>query len=34
MGIKEIVEWLVEVMDRSKKTEMLRVRAGVTSPGA
>ncbi|KAG8638421.1 ADP-ribosylation factor-related protein 1 isoform X2 [Manihot esculenta] len=32
MGIKESVEWLVEVMERSKRTEMLRVRAGGT-PG-
>ncbi|XP_058208057.1 uncharacterized protein LOC131321057 [Rhododendron vialii] len=28
-GIKESVDWLVEVMERSKRTEMLRVRAGV-----
>lgn len=28
MGIKESVEWLVEVMERSKRTEMLRARAG------
>uniref|UniRef100_A0A2P2L2C4 ADP-ribosylation factor-related protein 1 n=2 Tax=Rhizophora mucronata TaxID=61149 RepID=A0A2P2L2C4_RHIMU len=34
MGIKESVEWLVKVMDRSKRTEMLRVRAAVTGPGA
>ncbi|KAF2320346.1 hypothetical protein GH714_027215 [Hevea brasiliensis] len=34
MGIKESVEWLVEVMEQSKRTEMLRVRAGVTGPGA
>ncbi|KAF2315663.1 hypothetical protein GH714_040185 [Hevea brasiliensis] len=33
-GIKESVEWLVEVMERSKRTEMLRARAGVTGPGA
>lgn len=32
MGIKESVEWLVEVMERSSRTEMLRVRAGVTGP--
>ncbi|XP_034691517.1 ADP-ribosylation factor-related protein 1-like isoform X1 [Vitis riparia] len=32
MGIKESVDWLVKVMERSKRTEMLRVRAGVTSP--
>ncbi|KAL6338486.1 hypothetical protein AAG906_020580 [Vitis piasezkii] len=32
MGIKESVDWLVEVMERSKRTEMLRVRAAVTSP--
>ncbi|XP_038683806.1 ADP-ribosylation factor-related protein 1-like [Tripterygium wilfordii] len=29
MGIKESVEWLVEIMERSKRTEMLRVRAGM-----
>ncbi|KAJ6971229.1 uncharacterized protein [Populus alba] len=34
MGIKESVDWLVEVMERSKRTEMLRARAGVTGPGA
>ncbi|KAJ9139902.1 hypothetical protein P3X46_030594 [Hevea brasiliensis] len=34
MGIKESVEWLVEVMEQSKRTEMLRVRAGVAGPGA
>ncbi|KAI3432083.1 uncharacterized protein J3R85_007466 [Psidium guajava] len=32
LGIKESVEWLVEVMERSKRTEMLRVRAGATGP--
>ncbi|EOY23154.1 GTP-binding protein 1 isoform 1 [Theobroma cacao] len=32
MGIKEGVEWLVEVMERSKRTETLRIRAGVTGP--
>lgn len=31
MGIKESVEWLVDAMERSKRTEMLRARAGVTS---
>ncbi|KAE8664017.1 Chromosome transmission fidelity 8-like protein isoform 1 [Hibiscus syriacus] len=31
-GIKEGVEWLVEVMERSKRTEMLRNRAGVDGP--
>ncbi|KAJ4969210.1 hypothetical protein NE237_015911 [Protea cynaroides] len=31
-GIKEGIEWLVEVMERSKRTEMLRVSAGVTGP--
>ncbi|XP_076918617.1 uncharacterized protein LOC143579110 [Bidens hawaiensis] len=30
-GIKEIVNWLVDVMERSKRTEMLRVRAGVAN---
>uniref|UniRef100_F6HCS0 ADP-ribosylation factor-related protein 1 n=1 Tax=Vitis vinifera TaxID=29760 RepID=F6HCS0_VITVI len=34
MGIKESMDWLVEVMERSKRTEMLRVRAGVTSPAS
>ncbi|CAK9136789.1 unnamed protein product [Ilex paraguariensis] len=34
MGIKESVEWLVDVMERSKRTEMLRVRAGITNPGS
>ncbi|XP_050225501.1 uncharacterized protein LOC126674980 [Mercurialis annua] len=34
LGIKESVEWLVEVMGRSKRTDMLRVRAGATGPGA
>ncbi|XP_042505736.1 ADP-ribosylation factor-related protein 1 isoform X1 [Macadamia integrifolia] len=29
-GIKDGIEWLVEVMERSKRTEMLRVRAGIT----
>ncbi|RDX71083.1 ADP-ribosylation factor-related protein 1, partial [Mucuna pruriens] len=28
MGIRESAEWLVEVMERSKRTEMLRARAG------
>jgi len=32
-GIKESVDWLVEVMERSKRTEMLRIRAGVTNSG-
>ncbi|KAE9591435.1 hypothetical protein Lal_00038864 [Lupinus albus] len=32
MGIRESAEWLVEVMERSKRTEMLRVRAGATGP--
>ncbi|GKV04972.1 hypothetical protein SLEP1_g17047 [Rubroshorea leprosula] len=32
-GIKEGLEWLVSVMERSKRTEMLRVRAGLTGPG-
>ncbi|KAJ4847450.1 hypothetical protein Tsubulata_042102 [Turnera subulata] len=34
LGIKESVEWLVEVMERSKRTELLRARAGVTDAGA
>lgn len=28
LGIKESVLWLVDAMERSKRTEMLRVRAG------
>ncbi|MBA0683540.1 hypothetical protein Goari_025189 [Gossypium aridum] len=32
MGIKEGVEWLGEVMERSKRTETLRIRAGITGP--
>ncbi|KAL2540140.1 GTP-binding protein 1 [Abeliophyllum distichum] len=28
LGIKESVNWLVDAMERSKRTEMLRVRAG------
>lgn len=34
MGIKEGVEWLVDIMERSKRTEMLRARAGVAGPGS
>ncbi|KAK4766581.1 hypothetical protein SAY87_008223 [Trapa incisa] len=30
LGIRESVEWLVEVMERSKRTEMLSARAGLT----
>ncbi|KAK8656027.1 hypothetical protein V6N13_108587 [Hibiscus sabdariffa] len=30
LGIKEGVEWLVEVMERSKRTETLRNRASIT----
>lgn len=32
LGIRESVEWLVEVMERSKRTEMLSIRAGGTAP--
>ncbi|XP_022923138.1 ADP-ribosylation factor-related protein 1-like isoform X2 [Cucurbita pepo subsp. pepo] len=32
MGIKESVEWLVDIMERSKRTEILRARAGVRGP--
>ncbi|XP_022984614.1 ADP-ribosylation factor-related protein 1-like isoform X2 [Cucurbita maxima] len=32
MGIKESVEWLVNIMERSKRTEILRARAGVRGP--
>ncbi|KAJ4832421.1 hypothetical protein Tsubulata_026338, partial [Turnera subulata] len=34
LGIKESVEWLVEVMEQSKRTELLRARVGVTDVGA
>ncbi|XP_044467462.1 ADP-ribosylation factor-related protein 1 isoform X2 [Mangifera indica] len=34
MGIKESVEWLVEVMERSKRTEMLRARVGAAPASA
>ncbi|XP_062150823.1 uncharacterized protein LOC133859434 [Alnus glutinosa] len=34
MGIKAGVEWLVDAMERSKRTQMLRVRAGVTGPAS
>ncbi|CAJ1962398.1 unnamed protein product [Sphenostylis stenocarpa] len=33
MGIRESTEWLVEVMERSKRTETLRARAGAMGPG-
>jgi len=33
LGIRESAEWLVEVMERSKRTEMLRLRAGAMGPG-
>ncbi|KAK7303246.1 hypothetical protein RJT34_14148 [Clitoria ternatea] len=33
MGIRESVEWLVEVMERSKRTETLRARASAMGPG-
>ncbi|KAL3524256.1 hypothetical protein ACH5RR_017090 [Cinchona calisaya] len=32
-GIKESVDWLVDVMERSKRTERLRARAGIGSSG-
>ncbi|KAF6167577.1 hypothetical protein GIB67_031160 [Kingdonia uniflora] len=32
LGIKEGVDWLMEVMERSKRTDMLRVRAGTAGP--
>eukprot|EP00262_Sarcandra_glabra_P007646 TRINITY_DN20548_c0_g1_i1.p1 TRINITY_DN20548_c0_g1~~TRINITY_DN20548_c0_g1_i1.p1 ORF type:complete len:206 (+),score=43.94 TRINITY_DN20548_c0_g1_i1:266-883(+) len=32
MGIKDAIDWLVEVMERSKRTETLRVRAGMAGP--
>ncbi|XP_004140779.1 ADP-ribosylation factor-related protein 1 [Cucumis sativus] len=32
MGIKDSVEWLVDIMERSKRTEILRARAGVRGP--
>lgn len=28
LGIKESVNWLVDAMERSKRTDMLRLRAG------
>ncbi|GAA0143692.1 hypothetical protein LIER_04310 [Lithospermum erythrorhizon] len=31
LGIKESVNWLVDAMERSKRTEILRVRAGVAN---
>ncbi|KAI3985376.1 hypothetical protein MKX01_033690 [Papaver californicum] len=31
-GVKEGIDWLVEVMQRSKRTERLRIRAGVSGP--
>ncbi|KAK0597568.1 hypothetical protein LWI29_026579 [Acer saccharum] len=34
MGIKESVEWLLEVMERSKRTEMLRARAVAAGPAS
>ncbi|CAL0301188.1 unnamed protein product [Lupinus luteus] len=34
MGIRESAEWLVEVMERSKRTELLRVRASAMGPGS
>ncbi|KAJ0099994.1 hypothetical protein Patl1_20100 [Pistacia atlantica] len=34
MGIKESLEWLIEVMERSKRTEMLRARAGAAPASA
>ncbi|KAM7274204.1 hypothetical protein ACFE04_028868 [Oxalis oulophora] len=34
LGIKGSMEWLVEVMERSKRTEMLRIRAGATGMGS
>ncbi|KAF3792645.1 ADP-ribosylation factor-related protein 1 [Nymphaea thermarum] len=32
MGIKNAIDWLVETMERSKRTEILRQRAGVNGP--
>lgn len=34
MGIKGSLDWLVEVMERSKRTEMLRLRTTYTAPSA
>lgn len=31
MGIKESVNWLVDVMERSKRTEVLKLRADSTN---
>ncbi|KAL1320202.1 hypothetical protein HN51_064912 [Arachis hypogaea] len=33
IGIRESAEWLVEVMEKSKRTEMLRARAGAMGQG-
>ncbi|CAI0403418.1 unnamed protein product [Linum tenue] len=33
LGIKGSLEWLVEAMERSKRTETLRLRAGMAGPG-
>ncbi|CAN1158849.1 Protein WHAT'S THIS FACTOR 9, mitochondrial [Linum perenne] len=33
LGIKGSLEWLVEAMERSKRTETLRLRAGMNGPG-
>ncbi|CAN6454316.1 unnamed protein product [Victoria cruziana] len=32
MGIKDSIDWLVEIMERSKRTEILGQRAGVNGP--
>lgn len=32
MGIKLTIDWLVDVMERSKRSELLRVRAGAYGP--
>ncbi|XP_031501165.1 uncharacterized protein LOC116264867 [Nymphaea colorata] len=32
MGIKDAIDWLVETMERSKRTEILRQRTGVNGP--
>ncbi|KAK8965367.1 ADP-ribosylation factor 3 [Platanthera guangdongensis] len=33
MGIKYAIEWLVDAMERSKRTQILRTRAGASAAG-
>ncbi|XP_011626993.1 ADP-ribosylation factor-related protein 1 isoform X2 [Amborella trichopoda] len=32
LGIRDAIEWSVNEMERSKRTELLRLRAGITGP--